>query len=198
MKIHFKGKYNMDPDSLPNRPHRPGAQMFKEIGDIQTLGRQMNKIALIMMVVLVVCYVLRVGKSVLMEQSDQVFAAAICSMLVLLPHEFLHAICFREDTYIYTALRQGLLFVFGPEDMTKRRFVFMSLLPNLVFGIIPFVIGMIWPEKVFFGVLGVLSIPAGVGDYYNIRNALQQVPKGGLIYMYGFHSYWYLPKEVTE
>ena len=35
----------------------------------------------------------------------------------------------------------------------------------------------------------------GIGDYYNIINALIQMPKGAKTYLYGFHSYWYLPEE---
>ena len=32
------------------------------------------------------------------------------------------------------------LFAVGPEDMSKGRFIFMSLLPNVVFGIIPYLV----------------------------------------------------------
>ena len=184
----------MDPDSLPSKPHRPGAKRFREFEDLQTLSKHISLWALILLAVLVVIYGLRVGFLLLMEGSLQIVAGCIVSVLVYLPHEYLHALCFREDCYIYTALSKGVLFVFGAEDMTKRRFVFMSLLPNLLFGLIPFVIGMVRPELTFFGVLGVLSIPAGMGDYYNVWNALTQVPRGGLIYMYGFGSYWYMPE----
>ena len=40
-----------------------------------------------------------------------------------------------------------------------------------------------------------ISFPMGIGDYYNVFNCLTQVPKGGLVYMSGMHSYWYLPEE---
>ncbi len=43
--------------------------------------------------------------------------------------------------------------------------------------------------------LGVLAIASGFGDYINIYHALTQMPKGALTYMYGFHSYWYLPEK---
>lgn len=185
----------MDENSLPNRPHRPGAQMFREAEDINALAKKLNLAALVLLVVLAAVYISRVGMSELRYASLPAMLGTIASLLVLFPHEYLHAVCFREDCYIYTALSRGMLFVFGAEDMTKRRFVFMSLLPNLVFGFIPFAIGMLFPEQVFFGVLGLFSITAGVGDYYNIYNAVTQVPKGGLIYMYGFHSFWYMPEK---
>ena len=37
-----------------------------------------------------------------------------------------------------------MLFVVGTETMSKGRFIFMSMLPNLIFGIVPYVIGMIF------------------------------------------------------
>ena len=38
----------------------------------------------------------------------------------------------------------------------------------------------------------------GSGDYYNIINALTQMPRGARTYLHGFHSYWYLPEEHAE
>ena len=86
----------------------------------------------------------------------------------------------------------GMLFVVGIEDMSKARFVFMSLLPNLVFGWIPYILFLIHPQWMFLGVLGAISIPMGIGDYYNVYNCLTQVPKGALVYLSGMHSYWYV------
>jgi len=114
-------------------------------------------------------------------------------VLTCFPHELLHAICFKEEVYLYTNWKQGMLFVLGLEDMSKARFIFLSLLPNLVFGLVPYLIGMIWPDLVFCGIFGGLCLSMGAGDYYNVYNALTQVPKGGRVYMYQFNSYWYLP-----
>lgn len=30
MKLHYMGKFNLDPDSLPQAEHKPGAVEFKE------------------------------------------------------------------------------------------------------------------------------------------------------------------------
>ena len=86
-----------------------------------------------------------------------------------------------------------MLFVVGTEDMTRNRFVFMSLLPNVVFGLVPYVIFLIWPQLDFLGTLGALALSMGVGDYYNVYNAITQMPEGALTYINGFNSYWYLP-----
>ncbi|MBR4223700.1 MAG: DUF3267 domain-containing protein, partial [Oscillospiraceae bacterium] len=117
----------------------------------------------------------------------------IIAMLCLVPHEFLHALCFKEDVKMYHALSKGMLFVHGTEDMTKIRFVMMSLCPNIVFGLIPLVLFLIFPKLTVLGAMGILSLAMGAGDYYNVINALTQMPKGALTYLSGFHSYWYVP-----
>ena len=112
-------------------------------------------------------------------------------MLCLLPHELIHAVCFRGEVELWTNFKMGMLFVVGTEDMTKARFVVMSLLPNLLFGLLPYVLFLLRPQWVLLGVFGAISIPMGIGDYYNVYNCLTQVPKGGLVYLSGMHSYWY-------
>jgi len=106
---------------------------------------------------------------------------AILSILTLFPHEFLHAIYFKEDVDMYLA--DGGAFVCGTEIMSKFRFVFMSLLPNIILGFIPFIVFLIFPNQTIFGTLGVIAISMGVGDYYNVFNALTQMPKGARCFM---------------
>ena len=125
----------------------------------------------------------------------QLCIGAVISMAVLFPHELLHAICFKSDVYLYTNWAQGMLFVIGPETMSKSRFIFMSLLPNIIFGFIPFIIGMIFPNLVLLTLVGALCIGSGAGDYYNVFNALTQMPRGARTYMYKFNSFWYMPKD---
>ena len=189
MKLHYMGKYNLDPDSLPSNGHQPGAVPFKEAKDSKTLGIIANAIALLLAVPLMVAVWLRCGTDFL-----AVLIGAALSMLILFPHELLHAVCFKGDVYLYTNLKQGTLFVVGPETMSKGRFIFMSLLPNIVFGFIPFAAAMIFPKLSFLGFFGALSISAGAGDYYNVFNALTQMPKGARTYLHKFNSFWYMPE----
>lgn len=86
-----------------------------------------------------------------------------------------------------------MLFVVGSETMSKGSFILMSMLPNVVFGILPYIVGMIYPQFVFGLVFGILSASMGAGDYYNVYNAVTQMPKGARTYLYQFHSYWYIP-----
>lgn len=191
MKLHYKGKYDLNPESLPHGEHQPGAVQFKEANSSKQMMIIMNVIGVALMVPLFVLLFIRCGSVVF----DYMILGLLLSLVCLFPHEFLHAICFKEDVYLYTNLKQGMLFVVGPEIMSKKRFVFLSLCPNLVLGFVPYLIALFHPPLAFLGVVGAMNIISGAGDYYNVFNALTQMPKGAKTYLYQFHSYWYLPKE---
>lgn len=191
MRLHYKGKYNLDPASLPGAEQHPHAVMFREASDSAALGRIANTVALLVLLPGLALLFLRCGRPVF----SAIGPGGLLSCLILFPHEILHALCFREDVYLYTNWKQGILFVVGPEHMSRARFVFMSLLPNLVFGALPFTVAMIFPQYPILGCFGLFSICAGGGDYYNIWNAMTQMPKGAKTYLHRFHSWWYLPES---
>ncbi len=85
----------------------------------------------------------------------------------------------------------GMMFVVGTEDMSKGRFIFMCLCPNLFLGAIPFVIFLIFPYLTGAGLFGLIAVGMGFADYINVYNAVRQMPKGAKTYLCGMHSYWY-------
>ena len=188
MRFHYQGKFSGEPNDLPTGMHEPNAVAFKEIQDPKKLSLVANGISILIAAVTLGIYFFYGGLKPFHP------LGAILSVVTLVPHEFLHALCFKEDVYMYNYLSKGMLFVMGPERMSKARFVFMSMFPNLVFGFIPFLLFLIKPSWTLLGTLGGISIPMGAGDYYNVFNALTQMPKGAKTYLYGFHSYWYMPK----
>lgn len=195
MKLHFAGKYNGDESTLPQREHPENYVPFKEFKSMKTFAVIMNIIAIVLTLLLFSLVYAVANNSARAEgvrtTDPEFFWGIIFSLVTLIPHEFLHAICFKKDVYMYNNLSQGMLFVIGSEDMSKTHFIMMSLCPNIVFGFIPLIIFLIFPNMIFFGALGALAIGSGSGDYYNIFNALTQVPKGAKIYMSGIHTYWY-------
>ncbi|MPM79985.1 hypothetical protein SDC9_127028 [bioreactor metagenome] len=76
--------------------------------------------------------------------------------------------------------------------MSKARFIIMSLLPNIVFGIGPYIIGLIIKNNVLT-TLGIFATSMGCGDFINVYNAITQMPKGARTYLHKFNSYWYMP-----
>ena len=197
MKLHYEKTFNGDVSTLPQREHAPGAVKFREPEDPARMSLIANGGAIILMILtfgLLIFRVIHTQTRGSVEFSTQFLIGMLLFLATLFPHELLHASCFRGDVYLYTYLKKGMLFVVGPEDMTRGRFVFMSLLPNLVFGVLPFLIFMIRPAWLWLGAFGAAAIPAGFGDYLNVFNCLTQVPKGGIVYLSGFHSYWYKPE----
>ena len=192
MKLIYKGKFDGNPKSLPHNAHKPNAVKFKEIDDPKKLSLLANIIASILAIILFIILFLRVEINIF-EDSVKIMIGCLLSMLALFPHEILHAICFKEEVYLYTYFSKGMLFVTGKETMSKSRFIFMSLLPNIIFGFIPYIISMINPSLITLGIFGAMSITCGAGDYYNVFNAITQMPKGSRTYMYEFNSYWYMP-----
>ena len=191
MRLVCKGKYTCEAD-LPVRVHPQGYVPFREAEDMRKLAVQLSVASIPLLVVAVIGVVLR-GMPYFKESVLQLSLGMMLPVLCLFPHELLHAICFRGEVELWTNLKMGMLFVVGTEDLSKGRFVFMSLLPNLVFGILPYVLFLLRPQWVLLGVLGAINIPMGVGDYYNVYNCLTQVPKDACVYLSGMHSYWYMP-----
>lgn len=187
MKLVYKGRFNGDVDSLPRGEHRPGAVPFREFSDPKKLALAASGAAIVITVCCLGIYYWRAGFSI-----GAYVGGCLLSLLSVIPHELLHGLCFRGNVYLYTNLKQGMMFVTGPEDMSKARFIAMSLLPNLVFGFLPFFIGVLLPRPML-AVFGAFCIGMGTGDYYNIANAVAQMPKGARTYLHGFASYWYMP-----
>ncbi len=190
MKLHYMGKYDLNPQSLPCKPHQPEAVAFREAKDAKSMSLIANGLGIVLLVLTMGLLYLRCGSGIFQNS----FWGAILSLLCLLPHEFLHAICFKEDVYMYTNLKYGMLFVVGPETMSKNRFIFLSLLPNILFGFLPYMAALILPSLTILGTFGAFSISMGAGDYYNVFHALTQMPKGARTYLYQFNSFWYMPK----
>jgi len=192
MKIHYGGKYDKDESKLPHREPEAGAVMFKEPEDTKTFSIIANIFALLVFVLLMIPFLI-VSRDYVRVGSMGYVWGGLLSLVAIVPHELLHAICFREDVYVYQNLKQAMCFVCGTESMSKAHFIFMSLLPNLVFGLIPFVIFLMHPYMIGVGFFGVACICCGCGDYINVFFALTQMPKGAKTYLSGMHSYWYIP-----
>ncbi len=192
VKIVYRGKFDGDPDNLPHGEHKPGAVMFNEPEDPKKFGLVINIAGAVIFVVLAVFTTIVTGFDIY-GNFLQLCIGVWLSLLAMIPHEYLHAICFKDKAYVYTNLKQGMLFVVGPEDMSRARFVFLSLLPNILFGFLPYIIYMFFWRNSAIGIFALCSISAGAGDYFNVFNALTQMPKGARTYMHKFNSFWYMP-----
>lgn len=194
MKLHYMGTYNKKPEELPANPHKPNCVKFKEPENSTKLGIIANFTAVVILIILAIPVFILSGINAL----EAFGISSILFVLCLFPHEMIHAIGFKKDVYLYTNLKEGMLFVVGPEDMSKFRFIFMSLLPVLLLGFVPYIIYFFHPELTLLGALGAMNISSGGGDYINVFNALTQMPKGARTYLHHFNSYWYIPEKEEK
>jgi hypothetical protein len=187
MKLHYAGKYNGDSSTLPVQRMVDSATPFREPSE-KKMPIVVNILStLIFLATAVALYCIGDG-------TDSFnFWGILIALLSIIPHELLHAICFKEDVFLYNYVSKGMMFVVAPEDMSKSRFVFMNLMPNIVLGFLPFMLFVFNPSLTLLGSMGGMCISMGAGDYMNVFNALTQVPKGGLIYFYRLNTHWYMP-----
>lgn len=194
MIFHYAGKYDGDENELPHRDHPEGYVAFKE-PDMKKLSIIANAGCVLIILVLAAIIILRLhGQPRSHSFWWQLILGCVLPALGLPIHEFLHAMVFTKDVYMYNNLKQGLMFVVGTEDMSKIRFIIMSLCPNIVLGIIPFLIFLFVPSCVGLGTFGAISIGMGFGDYINVFNAIRQMPGNARTYLSGTHSFWYIEK----
>ena len=196
-KSNFKGM-----DQLPLGELPPDAVKFKEPESMETLT---VKVILFSIPALPLIALIIMGSRFLhgtfnFEFVLLPFAAGIgISILSLLPHELLHAICFGKGAVVelYIALTHGMLFVVSTHPITKMRFIFLSLLPNLLLGWLPLIIWAVLPYVEMYSTIlftcSIINILGGGGDYMNTYNALRQMPKGSMQQLSGFNSYWFMP-----
>ena len=189
MKLHYAGKYSGNPDDLPYLEHEPGAVKFKEAEDAAKFGKTIAMLSIVITIVLIIVSWIR-AKDVFFS-----YGSILLYILTIIPHELLHAICYKDDVYLYHDLKHGMLFVTGPERMSKGRWIFRSMLPSIVLGFIPYIAFLINPKLQILGTLGALGIATAAGDFYNVFNSLTQMPKGSWAYNHKYDKYWYMPEK---
>ena len=191
MILHYGGKYDGNEDNLPHKEHHPNAVPFEEIGDMKTFALIANIGCIVIMILLAIPFII-LGKGFINCNVIQMMIGGVLGGLSLLPHELLHAVCYKKDVYLYHDLTHGLMFVVGTEDMSKQRFIFMCLCPNIILGLIPYIVFLFCPHLVGVGLFGIICIGMGFGDWINVYSVLKQMPKNAKTYLCGLNSYWYI------
>lgn len=197
MKLIFKGKF-ISYDALPKGELPENAVKFKEPKTMTGV----NCMAMLFMLPVLFGMIIAVSLRGCFENFASLnFIGLIISFVMLVPHEFIHALCMGKDAevYMYYSLKHMMMFVITLSTMSKARFIVMSLMPALVLGVVPFLVGIIFfPDSFLGGVLmttGFYCAIMGGGDFMNVFNAAVQMPKGSLTQLSGMNSYWFMPEE---
>lgn len=198
MKLIYIGRYNGEIEEFESSKNIVNAIKYKEADTVEEMAKIITLPANIIQLVLLLIVFLIVGVDNFDNTLSLLILSFFVSLLTMIPHELLHGICYKNKVYLYTNFKQLMLFVVGEDHMSKWKFIFMCMLPNIVFGFIPFIIFLINTKLVFLGMLGAMCISYGMGDYYNVWNTIMQVPSNGIVFSKGHNSYWYVDEKVKK
>lgn len=206
MKFVFKGKLN-DINDLPTFELPKNAVPYDEPNTLDELVEEVMPWHLplisFVLVGLIIRFLLHTRESV----GDHILELmpTLPGVLLIIPlfflHEFIHGLCFPKDAtvYCYSGLRQGILLVTSDKYLSKKRFVFISVVPLLLLGVIPFLIWVFYPETTYVTrtlmTFSPILILAACGDVMNIYNTIKQVPNGAKIALSGMNTYWFFPED---
>lgn len=202
LKLIWKGKFNGVED-LPIGELPKNAVRFEEPESAEELAKETRRFLIPVVIFLIIVIFLRIKINGFFGVSDVINIFGIILIpFSILPHEYLHAIFFPKDAEVemWYSIKQRLALVTSTTAITKKRFIFLSLFPNIVFGFLPLIIWIFIPSYMSFisGILftfGFISLIMGVGDFMNIYNTIKQVPKGAMTQISGFNSYWFFKEK---
>ena len=200
MKLIWKGIYHRE-EELPKGELPPQAVPFWEPENLAELNRQVRGFLPVVLGVAAAAILMR---WLLWGPPGWWGCFGVVGVVLFLPglllHEFLHALCYplSATCELWLAPREGALLVVSTFPVSKARFLFLSLAPSVVLGVLPLVFWVAFPDlqgsAFTFGILNLISC---TGDWLNVKNTVQQVPAGAMIQGSGLHSYWY-PKEIMK
>lgn len=202
LKLIWKGKFNGVED-LPIGELPKNAVRFEEPESAEELAKETRRFLIPVVIFLLIVIFLRIKINGFFGVSYVINIFGIILVpFSILPHEYLHAIFFPKDAEVemWYSIKQRLALVTSTTAITKKRFIFLSLFPNIVFGFLPLIIWIFIPSYMSFisGILftfGFISLIMGVGDFMNIYNTIKQVPKGAMTQISGFNSYWFFKEK---
>lgn len=201
MKLIWKGKFKSE-DQLPVGTLPDNAVRFKEPETPAKLNlvASLFVIPVILIIAAVMIIKIIIGSGIAGLEPINIWGL-ILALLMVFPHEMLHAIAFPKEAEVevWYSIKNMMAFVVSTYPTSKTRFIFLSLLPSIVFGFIPLIVWIFIPPELskISGLLfsfGSYSLMFGVGDFLNVFNAATQMPKGSITQLSGFHSYWYMPR----
>lgn len=113
-------------------------------------------------------------------------------------HEMIHCIFYPTEARktIWKDVKSGAYLAYCDREVSKIRFIVISLAPAVVIGVLSYILWYIFAPVLMDEIalcwllFSWISVAAAVGDFTNVYNTIKQVPKGAKVKNYGYHSYW--------
>lgn len=200
LNIKYKGKYKDEKQLKEGSTLYKKATMFEEESTVTEAFKKGALLSLPGFIIMLSLAIIMIRVNHIKFEYD-ILHLAISSIL-LLPllyvHEIIHALTFPKEAKkdIYSKPQEMALFVYSNAKVSKKRFIIICLMPAIILGIIPFIIGIVFiniiPVKFLTDILyiSISMFMSGIGDFTNAYNAIKQVPKNAKVFNYGYHSYW--------
>jgi len=201
--IKYMGRYK-DKSQLLRGELSKDATQYDEPDNIMAVFLKGSLISLPFILILLGFAYLKFGKMGIttgkLFGSPASLIAVLLSMVLIVVHELLHAIWFPKESVkeIWVQPEALAAFVYCNGVVSKRRFIWLSFCPNIILGLVPYVL---WLTGIFdfnlllsqiIIMLAMFNIAAGIGDYFNIYSTIRQVPKNAWVRNYGFHTFWFI------
>ena len=123
----------------------------------------------------------------------------ITSFLLMGLHELLHGLTFPNGSTVYIGIIKENLsgYAISTNPINIFQCIIYYLLPAFVLGIVPLVLFVSDRKKTstfcwFCYGFALIGLVQTAPDWFGLFPILQQVPKGAIIQMSGWHTYWYM------
>lgn len=134
-----------------------------------------------------------------------VWAGLVLALATLPLHEYLHIIALPRhfEKYVWLAPKAGAVMCTYTEPISKKRWIFMALLPNIVVAFISLLIWTIIPiqnntvSDIFINFIN-YSLICGSGDFASIFQVATRIPNKMMIQDVGADVYWFNPLETDS
>ena len=120
-------------------------------------------------------------------------------------HEYIHTAFLPrgadKDIWLYQ-MQAALVYCNAP--MSRMRFIVMSAAPATILGFVPYAAWLLFAQipapvlSIYWMLLSWSMVFGGIGDFYNVNNVWNQVPKGAVVFNYGVHTYWIDKKDMPQ
>lgn len=193
MKIKYMGKLDPKTNPLPTNKLKEGAIRFNEPENVRKRYLWTNIICVIIVGIMFVPEYLNVlFRDVDAINSLNFFLYFLLGIILFI----LSKLCqfyFCKEVYFYKIKGLGLIGVYTTE-FTKKKYIALNLIPNIIFGFIPYYISLI-TGNYFLGIAAIFVVAVSAGDLVNAYHAFVEMPPESKTFLYQFNNYWYLPKK---
>lgn len=116
------------------------------------------------------------------------------ALLFLVVHEFIHALCCPKGTTIYAYYTSAGISLIPTCKLHKAQYIFMALMPNIILGVLPLAVWIIFSEigaslgSIMFS-FSISCLGMGIGDLYNAILAIVKMPGNSHLVTSGLNCY---------